>query len=200
VGAVTYLQGQRSREADQAFTEAYEVYRTPIATDRPGEATPGGGPTGGGEERLKKAAAAFDGVERRFPTQPVAGRARYYGALCRIELGRYDEAEKALNETLARPAGPGVETAVARLALADLYFRRGDLNKAAEAYRQFASDSSLSYPRDYALMRLGTILEDAGKVAEATASYRRINEEFPTSVYAPEARRRADYLQTLVQG
>jgi TolA-binding protein len=198
-GALAYFQSHRDREAEQAFAEAYEVFHTPVAKDLPPGAERPAGPTfGSKEEKFKKAAAAFDGVERRFATLPVASRARYYGALCRMELGKLDEAEKALNEAAA--GKPTLEGALARLALADLYYRRGDVGKAVDAYRQFVSDVSVPFPRDYALMRLGSILEDARKLGEATASYRRLTEEFPTSVYAQEARRRVEYLQTVVQG
>jgi tetratricopeptide (TPR) repeat protein len=198
-GALAYFQAHRSQEAERAFAEAYDVFHTPLAKDQPtGTERPTGPTFATKEEKFKKAAAAFDGVERRFATLPVAARARYYGALCRIELGRHDEAEKALNEAVA--GKHDLEAALARLALADLYYRRGDVGRAVDAYRQFVSDASMPFPRDYALMRMGSILEEARKLGEATASYRRLTEEFPTSVYAPEARRRVEYLQTVVQG
>jgi tetratricopeptide (TPR) repeat protein len=198
-GALAYFQSHRSQEAERAFAEAYEIFHTPLAKDQPAGAEPAPAPAfGSKEEKFKKAAAAFDGVERRFATLPVAARARYYGALCRMELGRHDEAEKALNEAVA--GKHDLEAALGRLALADLYYRRGDVGKAVDAYRQFVSDVSVPFPRDYALMRLGSILEETRKLAEATASYRRLTEEFPTSVYAQEARRRVEYLQTVVQG
>jgi tetratricopeptide (TPR) repeat protein len=200
-GALTYFQAHRSQEAEQAFAGAYEIYRSSVAGDPAAGGQPPAEPLfANKEEKLKKAAAAFDGVERRFATLPVAARARYYGALCRIELGRLDEAEKALSEALARKDDSGLEAALARLALADLNHRRGDLGKAIDAYRQFVSDPSVPFPRDYALWRLAEILEEAKRLGEATASYRRLTEEFPTSIYAPEARRKAEYLQTSVQG
>jgi tetratricopeptide (TPR) repeat protein len=198
-GALAYFQSHRTREAEQAFAEAYEIFHTPVAKDLPAGGERPTGPTfGSKEEKFKRAAAAFDGVERRFATLPVAARARYYGALCRMELGKLDEAEKALNEAVA--GKHDLEAALARLALADLYYRRGDVGKAVDAYRQFVSDVSVPFPRDYALMRLGSVLEEARKLAEAAASYRRLTEEFPTSAYAQEARRRVEYLQTVVKG
>ena len=49
-------------------------------------------------------------------------------------------------------------------------------------------------PRDYALLSAAQTLEDAKRYAEARAAYRQLVEEFPASVYAAEARTRADYL------
>ena len=44
------------------------------------------------------------------------------------------------------------------------------------------------------LLELASTLEAAKRPTEAGAAYRRLVEEFPGSVYAPEARRRAEYL------
>src|SRR5258708_11632563 len=104
-----------------------------------------------------------------------------------MEVGRVDEAEKGVNEAVV--GKHDLEGALGRLALADLYYRRGDVGKSVDAYRQFVSDASVPFPRDYALMRLCSILEETKKLAEATASYRRLTGEIPTRVYRPRASR-----------
>ena len=63
-----------------------------------------------------------------------------------------------------------------------------------EAYRKIVDDSGSAVPRDHALMQLAGALEDAKRTPDALASYRRLVEEFPASVYAPEARRKVDVL------
>jgi tetratricopeptide (TPR) repeat protein len=197
--AVSFFQGQRAREAEQAFSAALEIYHGSVVGEQP-EGTPPSGPvypTAG--EKYKKAAAAFDGVERRFGPTPVGLRAKYYGALCRIELGEIPVAQAALADVAARKEHP-LESALARLALADVLRRTGAVDKAVDAYRQIIDDASVPLPRDHALMTLATTLEEARRIAEAKASYRRLTEEFPTSVYAGEARRRAAYLETGAQG
>ena len=45
-------------------------------------------------------------------------------------------------------------------------------------------------------MSAAQTLEDAQRFAEARAAYRQLTEEFPASVYAAEARARAEYLAT----
>jgi hypothetical protein len=147
------------------------------------------------EEKYKTAAAAFEGVERRFGSSKTALRAKYYAALSRIELGQYPEAEKALRELQSQ--GAGLEPELARVALANLYRRSGEVDKAVEAYRGLATNPSANMPRDFALLSAAQTLEDAKRWADARAAYRQVFEEFPASVYASEARARTEYLQGL---
>jgi len=197
VGAagLAYMQSERGRQAEQAFAEALDTFEAPVASELPeGFEQPAGPVYATAQEKYTKAVAAFDGLERRFGSHPLAVRARYFGALGRIELGQRAEAEKALTELAAR--GGGLEPALARLALADLNRRQGEIDKAIEGYRQLAGDEQASVPRDHALMSLARACEDARRLTEARASYRKLYEEFPESVYAGEARRRASFLES----
>jgi hypothetical protein len=194
VGAVTYFQSQRSREADRAFQDALATFEAPVASDlAPGAPRPAGQVFATAEEKYKTAAAAFEGVERRFGSSNLALRAGYFAALSRIQLGQYPEAEKALQEVESK--GTGLDQDLARIALANLYRRSGQTDKAVEAYRRLAADPSSNMPRDFALMSAAQTLDDAKRWADARATYRQVYEEFPASVYAAEARARAEYLQ-----
>ena len=195
-GAVAYFQGQRAREADRAFRDALTTLEAPVASElAPGAPRPAGQVFATAEEKYKTAAAAFEGVERRFGSSKTAVRAKYFAALARIELGQYLEAEKALREI--QSAGTGLEPELARVALANLYRRSGETDKAVEAYRGLATNPSANVPRDFALLSAAQTLEDAKRWAEARAAYRQVFEDFPASVYASDARARAEYLQGL---
>jgi predicted negative regulator of RcsB-dependent stress response len=201
-GGLGYFVQNRRHQAEKAFSDALETFQAPVA----GESSPDEPPPAGtqtfptAKEKFQKAAAAFDGIERRFPSEPAARRARYFGALARIEVGDYTEAEKALKDAAAEKDANALEPSLARLALAELYVRSGQNDKAIDAYREIAGDAKASVGRDYALMSLGAALESAKRFAEASASYKRLTEEFPSSVYAAEARRRVDYLQSALEG
>ena len=196
VGALGYFQGQRAREADRAFRDALTTFEAPVASELAlGADRPSGTVFATAEEKYKTAAAAFEGVERRFGSSKTGVRAKYYAALSRIELAQYAEAEKALKDVQAR--GTGLEPELARVALANLYRRSGEVDKAVEAYRGLATNPAASLPRDYALLSAAQTLEDGKRWEEARAAYRRVFEEFPASVYASEARTRAEYLQGL---
>jgi tetratricopeptide (TPR) repeat protein len=191
----------RERAAEEAFASALETFGAPVVSELPPDAPkPSGTVYATAEEKFRKAAAAFDGVERAYPSLPVGQRARYYGALARIEFGDKAGAEKALNEVAAVKGGIGLEPALARLALAGLQRRSGALDKAADAYKQLVEDASFPLPRDQALMDLASTLEQARRTDEARAAYRRLTDEFPESVYAADARRRAEFLTTAKEG
>lgn len=194
-GGFGWYTSQRRQEASLAFAEAFEVLGAPVTADQPaGADKPTGLSFATTEEKYKKAAAAFEGIERRYPSLREGQRARYLAALARLELGDTAAAEVVLKDIASRREAGALEPALARLALAELYRRSGQLDKTIETYRQFAGDTTVPMPRDYALMGLAAAQEDAKKPAEARASYERLLQEFPASVYAAEARRRADFL------
>jgi tetratricopeptide (TPR) repeat protein len=194
-GGFGWYTSQRRQEAEMAFAEAFEVMGASVTADlAAGADKPAGLSFATAEEKYKKAAAAFEGIERRYPSLPVGQRARYFGAIARLELGETATAETVLKDMAARREAGPLEPALARLALAELYRRGGQFDKAIEGYRQFAGDSAAPLPRDYALMSLATTQEEAKKPAEARASYERLLQEFPASIYAQEARRRAEFL------
>ena len=195
-GAVGYFQGQRAREADQAFRDALTTFEAPVASElAAGADRPAGQVFATAEEKYKTAAAAFEGVERRFGASKTGRRAKYYAALSRLELAQYPEAEKVLKEVQSQ--GAGLDAELARVALANLYRRSGQVDKAVEAYRGLATNPAANVPRDFALLSAAQTLEDAKRWAEARAAYRQVFEEFPASVYASEARTRAEYLRDL---
>ncbi len=195
-GGYTFTKN-RARAAEDAFAAALETFEAPVVSELPPDAPkPSGRVFATAEEKYRKAAAAFDGVERAYPSLAVGQRARYYGGLARAEFGDKEGAEKALKDVAAIKGGNGLEPALARLALAGLQRRSGALDKAADAYKQLADDTSFPLPRDHALMDLASTLEQARRLEEARAAYRRLADEYPESVYAADARRRADFLTT----
>ncbi len=194
----SYFSGKREREAAAAFDAAMRIYETPLASEIQGPPPAGVTPFKEASEKFTRAAAAFDGVERGNPSHLVGRRARYYAALCRVELGDLAGARQAL-QALAAGAG-GLEASLAKLSLADLDRHSGAVDKAVEAYRSLAEDAALALPRDYVLMTLAGTLEEARRTQEAVASYQSLYERYPESSYAAEAQRRAAYLRGATRG
>jgi tetratricopeptide (TPR) repeat protein len=192
LGLSSYL-SNRARQADEAFEAAQRTFHAPIAGEQ--APTPGQKTFATPAERYRQAAQEFAEVHRKYGKQASGLRARYYEGLSRLELGQYDEAQKALSEVAGAGDSKDLTPQLARLALADLEKRRGRVDEALKLYRQMAEDSSLALPRDHVLMSLSSTLEEARRLPEARESYQRLADEFPESVYAGEARRRADYLK-----
>jgi len=184
---------RRTAQAEAAFSDALTIFEAPLRSDVPegAQVPPSLQIYATAGEKYKKAAAAFDGVERLYGGHPVALRARYFGALARAEAGETGEAQKQL-EAVAQSPGT-LESSLAKLALAEL-LRKSDPAKAAEAFSKLANDPAWPLPKDHALMGLAEAQEQAKKPAEARATYKRVADEFPASVYATEARRRAESL------
>ena len=194
--ALSSYQANRKAASVKAFSEALEIFQAPLANELPdGAPRPAGPVFASREEKFTKAAAAFDGVERSYGALPAGRRGSYYAALCRVELGDLAAAEKGLSELAARRDSDPLLSALARLALADVKAHGGSVDEAVGAYLELVDDATSPVPRDHALMQLASALEQAERRSEAESSYRRLVEEFPESVYAPEARRRADYLK-----
>jgi hypothetical protein len=195
--AFWWFQQSRNAAAAQAFSEALTTFEARVGELPPGSPAPAPGTHfTTANEKFTKALASFDGVVTRYGSFEEGQRATLYGALCRIELGRLDEARKAL-EGLTTNRTPGVGDQ-ARLALAGLHARSGAIDKAVEVYSQLADDPRTTVPRDFVLMSLAGVLEDAKRSAEAGRWYKRVAEDYPESALASEARRRQEYLKSPV--
>jgi hypothetical protein len=126
------FRSQRTRSSEAAFAAAVETFQAPVegelseGSERPATVFPTS------EEKFKKAAAGFDGVARQWPSLPAGRRARYYAALCRIELGDLANARPVLADLGLRDEAQPLEPHWPALALADLE-QRGEIEKAIDA-------------------------------------------------------------------
>jgi hypothetical protein len=199
-GVLAYIQSRRATESNEKLAAAMEIYGAPLTAEVRAEEKPTGPVFATAKEKYEKAVVAFDGVQRQFGSTAAGVRARYYGALCRVELGQADQARKDLTEIAAQADGKALEPTLARLALADLLKRAGQTDQAVDAYRALAQDKSLPIPRDHVVMTLAETLELAHRFADARAAYKQLVDDFPASPYAGQARQRAAYLETAGQG
>lgn len=190
----SWFRSSRAQESEAAFTEALATFHAQVTAGQPTGTPPPTGPSfATAKEKYAKALEQFDGVAVRWGSLPAGARAKYYAALSRLELGQAEPAREALAQLASSSDRP--LAAQARLSLAAAQARSGQSDKAIETLRQLADDPQAVVPRDYVLMTLASTLEDASRSNEAGAAYERVAQEFPESVFAAEARRRADYLK-----
>lgn len=194
--ALNSFRDRRSRAMETDLATAIEAFHAPAADEAPADPErPPAQASTTAAEKYRKVVSQFEGLGRGRGSFPAGRRALYYAALSRAELGQFAEAEKLLGELASDKSEDSLEPHLARLELAELHRRSGQPEKAVTAYRQMADDAAFPLPRDHVLMRLSSLLEEMRRPGDARAAYRRLVEEFPGSIYAAEARRRADFLQ-----
>ena len=188
-GGLLYFHSQRTRDSQRAFDEAHDLFSGAIG--KPEE----GAVAASKEEKYQKALAAFHGVAERYGSLAVGRRARYYAALCDIELGHRDKAAGALRELTEKQKAGAAGTELAELVLARLECMPGKYDQAISRYRQILDRRASVLPRDYVLMRLAEAFQEAGRLADAAATFSRVVDEMPASPFAEDARGRAEYLK-----
>jgi TolA-binding protein len=194
-GAFQWFRAERQAEGQHALGEALAILAAPVRAEEPGAPEPAAGSPSfqTQREKLTKALPLLDGVQQRYASMPAGRTAAYQAALCRLELGEFDKARPVLTD-LAAQNSDTLLAAQAKLSLAELEARAGQVDKAVAGLQQLANDQTSALPRDYALMRLAATFEDARRIDEAARVYRRVSQDFPESVFAAEAQRKADYL------
>jgi len=192
-GGLRFWMSEREQTAREDFRRADEIFHAPLRSELPSDAEAAGPVFDTEAERYEEAMAAFDGFERRFPRHELAVRAKYYAGLSRMHLGKIEEAEKLLSEVAARRDLGTIEPSLALQALGSLYASEESWDEAVDAYQRLL-EGETSIPRAQILMSLAACLESANRLEEARGSYERVSREYPASVFAPEARSRAEFL------
>ena len=142
--------------------------------------------------RLEAALPKFVAAAEAYPDSESGIVARYRAAAPLVALGRTDEGIQRYREVIEK--GKGVVADMARLGVADAQLAAGKFDDATTNLKDLVDKGGNDLPVDGVLMQLGRAYRLAGKDADAKKSFQRIVDEFPTSVYAAEARREVETL------
>jgi tetratricopeptide (TPR) repeat protein len=191
-----YGQKFRTSSAESAFSRATEVFHAEVGTVL--SAVPASGQVFKTEaEKYEKAKTMFDEVAKSHGSMPAGRRARYYSALCLVELGRVKEAEEALKQIAALREPAALEPSMARLRVAELLLNDGRAKDAATFYKALIADEASGLPKDRLIFGLAESLESAGERLEARRAYSDLVNRHPQSPSAPDARQKMEALASL---
>jgi predicted negative regulator of RcsB-dependent stress response len=173
-GWKSYTQRQTTK-ASAALDDAMQIYQARIRTPQE--------PAGPGELTYVDEKNRSTDAERRF--LEVAGQygrtrpgqvARYYAALCEIQLNKLADAENNLKQL-----GSGADAdlgGLARFQLAKVYDQEGKASQAADLYKQLADKPTLFVPKPLVLLTLADHYRKSDP-AEAEKLYNQVKQEFP---------------------
>jgi TolA-binding protein len=139
-------------------------------------------------ERLEAALPRLQRAADAYPNTDAGITARFRLAGSLAEVGRYAEAEQRYQEVIARAGTRSIYSRTARLGVGDAQMAQGKYDAAIATFKQLATDTQSQLPLDGVLMQLGRAAMQAGKKDEAARAFTRVVDEFPQSLYTPEAK------------
>ena len=99
-----------------------------------------------------------------------------------IERGELDNAEKQLKKFPDKPKDFFYYQAL--VLKSDVYFAKGEYEKAINILLEIEKEKPKDYVLDYVLYKIGQCYEKMGRKSEALIYYRKIQEDYPQSIYA----------------
>lgn len=117
----------------------------------------------------------------KYSGTPAANLAHYYAGVCYLKKGDFANAEKQLR---AFDGNGTMVTYVAKGALGDALMEQGKTDDAIKMYLEAAGDDDNTLLTPLYLERAGMAYEVNNKNEDAKKLYRRIKDEFPSSMQA----------------
>jgi tetratricopeptide (TPR) repeat protein len=78
--------------------------------------------------------------------------------------------------------------------LAQIYFKKGDYDKAIDIYQKIAKENPQEYTMDAVLFREAEAYEQKGNIDEALALYKKIQEDYPQTYFGYDASQKVQKL------
>lgn len=132
--------------------------------------------------------AGFLDVIEQYGSTPAGNLAAQYAGICYMKLGDWDNAEKYLAMYKATKGVPNALVNAENLGLqGDVQVQKGDYKKAAALFVKAAELSDNSFTAPLYLKKAAQAYEAAGDNAAAVAAYKRIANEYASSLEARDA-------------
>ena len=193
IGGYFGWRASREGKATTLLASALAVAEAPVVAPPP--PTPGSAPPiqppgsyRTDRERLEAAVPMLQRAADAYPNADAGITARYRLAASLAELGRYSEAEQRYQEVFQKAGSNSIYHHTARLGVGEAQLAQGKGDAAIATFRDLSTDTTSQLPVDGVLMQLGRAALIAGKKDDATRAFKRVVDEFPQSLYAPEAK------------
>jgi predicted negative regulator of RcsB-dependent stress response len=170
VGFFIYSSASKKKAQDIAY-EGYKVYTSAAQAQ-----------TSNKDEQYQKALELFNKAADTRKT-PFS---LFYIAACYYELGKQDEALKALKDFARTYADDDRYAPLAYQKMALIYARQGNNNEARAALDSLSGLKGDIF-KDFALLEYGKLLEKEGKSDEAKKKFKELVQRFPNSPFKDEA-------------
>jgi predicted negative regulator of RcsB-dependent stress response len=171
---VSSWRAHRDAAAATAFGAAMQTYNTPVASAaRP--ATPGEKSFPTVQARAVESNKQFAQVAEKYSTEADGKLARYYAGLTAMEAGQNQSAEDSLKKVAG--GWNGNMSALANLALAQLYRSEGRNDDAIALYKKLADGHSATVPPGLAQIELAELYEATGRTTDARTIYAKLQDK-----------------------
>lgn len=164
-----YYSSSRNAAAQKDLSNVILAFQDPTATDE--------------KVRYEKTVLAAQKTMADHPSTAAASLAQYYLALSQDGLGDMPNAVKNLEEVISR--GEANAKPVAQFALAGVYKRNGQLQKAIDVLKQM--ETSGGFSKSAVSFELGAVAEEANQKDVAQAAYSKIVTDSPDSPFRADA-------------
>jgi predicted negative regulator of RcsB-dependent stress response len=174
-GWSSYTQRQTAK-ASAALDDAMKIFQARIRTP----AEPATDPTEltyvDEKNKYTDAEHKFLDVAKQYGRTHPGQIARYYAALCEIQLKNFPEAETNLK--LVNSSSDENLPGLARFQLAGVYLQENKDSQAVDIYKQLADKPSVFVPKPLVLLALADHYRKSDP-AQATKLYNQVKQEFP---------------------
>ena len=176
---------RQNAQAQTVFDDAMKIFNAPLATDGqpalPGELT-----YADAAQRSKEAESKLVVVADKYPHTDSGKLARYYSALCLMDMDRLNQASEELKKL---DAGSDKElSALAEYQKALIAGRTGKSDDAVKILRKLSDSGSVLVPKPLVLLELAGVLRQSDP-KQAASVYQQIKKDYPNTTVADEADR-----------
>jgi predicted negative regulator of RcsB-dependent stress response len=181
-----FYSDNQTAQAQTQFDEAMKTYNAPLSAPGQPPVLPGEPSYSDPAQRSQDALSKLSAVAAKFPRTVPGKYARYYSALCMMDLDRLNQA----NEELKKLSGDSNQevSALAKYQIALIAERTGKNDEAIKTLRSLSDAGSVLVPKPLVLLELAGIYRQTDP-KQAVTIYEQIKKDYPSTSVADEADR-----------